>query len=53
MLYRQEKLGGEVQWLSKSLKGGFYMQEKEGQVKRGRPKIAGITKMNRTIPVKL
>jgi hypothetical protein len=24
MLYRQEKLGGEVEWLNRSWKGGFY-----------------------------
>lgn len=53
MLYRQEKLGAEVEWLSKSLKGGFYMQEKEGKGKTGRARIAGIGRMNKTIPVKL
>ncbi len=50
ILYRQEKFGGEVDYLNRNSKNGFYITE--GAKTSPRSKRA-ITNINKTIPVRV
>jgi hypothetical protein len=50
ILYRQEKFGGEVDYLNRNSKNGFYITE---DVKTSPRSKRTITNVNKTIPVRL